>query len=163
MNSKGDIEISSKPPIFENNREHLADFIRLNEDWISIHFTIEGVDRDPAANPGQIIDNGGYIFSLVNNNEVVGVSALFHEGSGVFQLGRMAISPGLQGNGYGGVLMQTCLEKLREIDASKVYLLSNTKLDAAIALYKKYGFETTHFGEHAVYARANIVMERNVL
>ncbi|MDG2088333.1 MAG: hypothetical protein P8J68_06310 [Arenicellaceae bacterium] len=52
MNSKGDIEISSKPPIFENNREHLADFIRLNEDWISIHFNIEGVDRDLVANPG---------------------------------------------------------------------------------------------------------------
>ncbi|MDG2088334.1 MAG: GNAT family N-acetyltransferase [Arenicellaceae bacterium] len=103
------------------------------------------------------------MFSLVNNNEVVGISALFHEGSGVFELGRMAVSPGLEGNGYGGVLMETCLEKLREIEASKVYLLFNTKLDVAITLYKKYGFETTYFGEHAICARANIVMERNDL
>ena len=48
----------------ENNRCHLGDFIRLNEEWFSTYFKIEDVDRNLAADPGQIIDKGGYIFSL---------------------------------------------------------------------------------------------------
>ena len=149
--------------VFENNRGHLPDFIRLNEGWISTYFEIEDVDRKLAADPGQIIDKGGYIFSLVENDEVVGVSALFAEGNGVFELARMAVSPQHQGKGHGNLLMHVCLEKLREIKASKVYLVSNTKLEAAIALYKKYDFKTTHQGKHPGYSRANIVMERNAL
>jgi hypothetical protein len=51
--------------ISENNRCHLGDFIRFNEEWISTYFEIEDVDRNSAADSGQIIDKGGYIFSLV--------------------------------------------------------------------------------------------------
>jgi len=149
--------------IVENIRDHLSDFVRLNEEWISHYFQIEAVDRELAANPGQVIDNGGYIFSLLNEEEVVGVCALFREDEGVFELARMAVSPAHQGKGYGDALIQTCLKKLAELKAKKVYLVSNTKLKSAISLYKKYGFETTMLGEHPVYSRANIVMERNFL
>jgi N-acetylglutamate synthase-like GNAT family acetyltransferase len=145
----------------ENNRDHLADFVRLNEEWISTYFTVEDADRKLAAKPDQVLDDGGYIFSLLENGEVVGVCALFREDNGVFELARMAVSPQHQGKGYANTLMQACLEKLHEIEASKVYLLSNTKLEAAIALYKKFGFKTVRLGVHPVYSRANIVMERD--
>jgi hypothetical protein len=48
-------------------------------------------------------------------------------------------------------------------DAKKVYLVSNTKLASAIGLYKKYGFQTVSEGQHPIYSRANIVMERHIL
>lgn len=148
--------------VVENSREHLADFVRLNEEWISQYFQIEEVDRALAANPGQVIDDGGYIFCVLEEEEVVGVCALFREGEGVFELARMAVSPAYQGKGYGGTLMEVCLKKLAELNAKKVYLVSNTKLTAAISLYKKYGFKTTMLGKHPVYSRANIVMERGI-
>jgi N-acetylglutamate synthase-like GNAT family acetyltransferase len=105
---------------------------------------------------------GGYIFSLVSEGEVLGVCALFSEGSGTYELARMAVKPQHQGKGFGNALISACLAKLSEIGASKVYLVSNTKLESAIALYKKYGFKTVHEGQHPVYSRANIVMERHV-
>jgi len=148
--------------VLENDKNLLDDFIRLNEEWISTYFELEDVDHALAANPSQIMEKGGYIFSLVSQGKVLGVCALFNEGNGVFELARMAVSPQSQGNGCGHTLMQACLAKLSNLSAKKVYLVSNTKLEAAIALYKKYGFKTTSLGQHPVYSRANIVMERQV-
>jgi|SRR5690554_239037 len=148
--------------VVENKREYLGDFIRLNEQWISTYFEVEDVDRALAANPYQVVENGGYIFSLISDGGVLGVCALFHEGEGVFELARMAVSPEHQGKGYSHPLMQACLAKLSEVRAKKVFLVSNTKLAAAISLYEKYGFKTVFQGKHPTYSRANIVMERHV-
>jgi len=158
-NLVGDERLCREMAIHENNREHLNDFIRLNEEWISKYFSIEQTDRDLAADPARIIEEGGYIFSLVTEGKVVGVCALFNKGDGVYELARMAVSPHYQGRGYGRALMQTCLDKVREIKAQKVYLVSNTNLEAAIALYQKSGFVTVRTGQHPVYSRGNIVME----
>jgi putative acetyltransferase len=149
--------------IVENEKKFLEDFIRLNEEWISTYFEIEEVDRKLAANPYQIVENGGHIFSLVSEKEVLGVCALFNDGDGVFELARMAVSRQSQGGGLGHKLMLACLAKLSEIGANKVYLVSNTKLASAIALYKRHGFKTVSQGQHPIYSRANIVMERHVL
>lgn len=149
--------------IIENSRKYLSDFIRLNEDWISQYFSIEETDKKLASNPFKIIKDGGYIFYLVSESEVIGVCALFSDGDDVFELARMAVSPAFHGKGYGNILIEHCLSKLKEIGAKKVYLVSNTKLGAAIGLYKKYGFQIVSEGPHPVYSRANIVMERHVL
>lgn len=149
--------------VIENSEEYLNDFIRLNEEWINQYFSIEETDKKLASNPFKIIEDGGYIFSLVLENHVVGVCALFNEGGGVFELARMAVSPKHHGKGYGKILIEHCLLKLEKINATKVYLVSNTKLSSAIGLYRKYGFKTIFEGVHPVYSRANIVMERHVL
>lgn len=145
-----------------NNVEHLDDFIRLNEEWISKYFEIEETDRNLAANPQRIIDEGGYLFAIVVNDRVVAVCALFKDSEDIFELARMAVSPSEQGKGYGDVLMKTCIDKLKEIEAQKVYLVSNTILIPAITMYRKHGFKTVSNGQHPIYSRANIVMERKI-
>lgn len=145
-----------------NRTEYLNDFIRLNEAWITHYFKIEKADRVLASNPAKIIEGGGYVFTLLMNNEIVGVCALFKEDDRAFQLARMAVAPEHQGKGYGDVLMDAAIDKLREIKASRVYLLSNTRLAPAISLYTKYGFTTVSEGQHPDYARCNIVMEKRL-
>jgi N-acetylglutamate synthase-like GNAT family acetyltransferase len=148
--------------VLENSRDHLSDFVRLNEQWISTYFAIEDVDRKLAENPGQIIDAGGYIFTVIESEEVVGVCALFLEEPGVFEVARMAVPPEQQGKGYGNVLMDACLNKLGEVSATKAFIVSNTSLKAAVSLYKKHGFKTAMLGQHPEYSRGNIVLERHV-
>jgi len=145
--------------IIENQQDIFDDFIRLNEEWISHFFEIEEADRNLAKNPQKVIDDGGYIFGLVVAKEIVGVCALFNEGDGLYELARMAVSVNHQGKGYGEALIVASLNKLRALKAQKVYLLSNTQLEAAISLYKKHGFKTTSEEQHPVYSRANIAME----
>jgi N-acetylglutamate synthase-like GNAT family acetyltransferase len=146
-----------------NNRSHLEAFIALNEAWISKYFTLEEADIRLASNPGQVIDNGGYIFSLAEDNRVVGVCALFRESAEVFQLARMAVDFEFQGRGYGDVLIRSALSTLEAIKARKVYLLSNSRLEAAISLYLKHGFEIVSHGKHPDYSRVDIVMEKCLL
>lgn len=143
-----------------NNQAHLSDFIKLNEQWITAYFKIESFDKLLAANPGSIIENGGYIFTLTVNGEVVGCCALFKAKAGEYELARMAVSPFWQGRGLGRQLIDVAINKAIDLKARRVYLVSNTKLGAAMALYEKSGFNTVSLGQHPVYARANIVMER---
>ena len=145
--------------IHENNTNHLKEFIQLNEAWISKYFQIEQSDIELANNPSIIIDNGGYILSLVANNKVVGVCALFNDGQGVYELARMAVAENHQGKGYAKALINKSIKKAKELQANKLYLISNTKLKPAIALYKKYGFKTVRTGQHPVYSMANIEMQ----
>lgn len=147
-------------PALINQQKYLPDFIRLNEDWITHYFGIEEVDRELARNPARIIADGGYIFTLLEDNQVIGVCALFKENDDVFQLARMAVNPEFQGKGYGNTLMDAAFKHLYKIGASRVYLLSNTILTPAIALYRKHGFTVLREGQHPVYARCNIEMER---
>jgi len=145
--------------IYENEISHLKSFIQLNEAWIARYFEIEQADIELSNNPYNIIEKGGFIYSLVNNDTVVGVCALFNEGNGIYELARMAVDENHQGKGYGKALINKCIEKAKELNAIKLYLISNTKLETAISLYKKYGFNTIKTGQHPIYKRANIVMQ----
>jgi putative acetyltransferase len=142
-----------------DNQEHFDDFIRLNEIWISEHFSIEESDRLLAANPSQIVTNGGHIFSLVSNNKIVGVCALFKDSPDRYQLARMVVEPTERRKGYGNSLLEYAIAKAKDMGASSIYLLSNTILQSAISLYLKHGFKTVSTGSHPVYTRCNIVME----
>lgn len=153
---------SKSVTILTNAKEYLADFIRLNEAWIKEYFQLEDADRQLAARPDKIIEDGGYVFTLLENREVVGVCALFKDKDNTFQLARMAVSKAYQGQGYGNALLEAALAKLMEIKAGKVYLLSNSRLASAIALYKKHGFTITHEGAFPMYARVDVVMERSL-
>ena len=143
-----------------NNRSHLPEFVRLNEQWISEYFSIEQVDRDLAANPGKIIDNGGFVFSLVQGDQVAGVCALLKETDERFQLARMAVNPALRGKGFGRALIEHAISQAKLNGAKSLYLMSNTVLAPAISLYERFGFTATARCQHPVYARCNIVMER---
>jgi ribosomal protein S18 acetylase RimI-like enzyme len=162
------------PHISINEPSHLQAFIALNEQWILQYFSLEYADHELAANPEQITENGGYIFSATLQptpypaphqaigSQVVGVCALFYQGEGVYELGRMAVAPAHQGHRIGEKLMLASLDQLKLVSARRVFLASNTKLEAAIKLYKKYGFSTVSEGAHVQYNRANIVMEKQL-
>jgi GNAT superfamily N-acetyltransferase len=146
-------------PIEFDNLDHCDDFVRLNERWISEHFSIEEADRKLAANPFKIVSDGGHIISLVENGHVVGVCALFKIDEDRYELARMAVDPVERGKGYGDVLITAALRRARDKGASTITLDSNTALAPAIALYRKHGFKTVSEGPHPEYARCNIVME----
>jgi putative acetyltransferase len=142
-----------------NNPSCLGAFIHLNELWISEHFALEQADRDLAANPGQVMDAGGFVFSLVQGGEVLGVCALFKESDVRFQLARMAVRPDRRGQGLGRALIAHAIAHARTMGAQSLFLLSNTKLAPAIALYESVGFVLISRGQHPVYSRCDVVME----
>ncbi|RYZ83421.1 MAG: N-acetyltransferase [Proteobacteria bacterium] len=140
--------------------KYLSDFIELNRQWITTYFAIEAMDIAQLEDAQKIIlDVGGEIFFVLEDQRVLGTCAMVPHGPGCYELAKMAVHPAARGRGLGDVLMQLCISWARGKTAESIILLSNTILEPAIALYHKHGFQTTHLGPHPDYARCNIQME----
>lgn len=134
-------------------------FIELNREWIEKFFRIEKNDvlqlEECEAN---ILEQGGEIFFVLDGSNVIGTCAMIPHGPRTFELAKMAVSPKAQGRGAGALLMRASIDWAHTQDAQLITLLSNTLLEPAIRLYKKYGFVTVNLGQHPDYDRANIEM-----
>jgi ribosomal protein S18 acetylase RimI-like enzyme len=132
----------------------------LNYEWLEEYFYVEEGDEISLSNPKEhIIDKGGFIFFAKNENEILGTASLIKKSESFFELGKMAVSKSAQGLGIGKVLLEHCLEFAKQKQIEKLILYSNTKLEPAIHLYRKYGFVEVEM-EHIVYERGNIKMEK---
>lgn len=139
--------------------KYLPAFVELNREWIQKYFVLEPMDLAQLENPyDSILNVGGEIFFLLENETPVGTCAMVPHGPGCYELAKMAVSPAMRGKGYGDLVMKAAIEWAQAQGASKVMLLSNTVLEPAIALYHKHGFETVHLGPHPDYERSNIEM-----
>lgn len=137
-------------------------FVSLNFEWIQKYFVVERHDLEQLNNPRQnILDRGGEIFFVIENDQVVGTCAMVpveNNGQLGYELAKMAVSPNCRGRGYGDLLIKTAIDWARSKDAGYVMLLSNTVLEPAIKLYKKHGFAVERLGPHPDYERCNIEM-----
>ncbi len=136
-------------------------FYDINEAWIKKYFVMEEADHNALDNPHDyIISKGGHIFVALYENEPVGVCAMIKMDHPEYQyeLAKMGVSPKAQGKGIGWLLGKAIVDKSRELGAKKIFLESNTRMEAAINLYYKMGFEKVT-GPPSPYERCNIQME----
>ena len=141
--------------------EHQSAFRQLNEEWISTYFKMEEADYQALEHPNKyILTKGGVILVALYEGEVVGVCALIpmQDPAYDFELAKMAVSPNVRGKGIGWLLGQAIIHKAKELGAKALYLESNTRLEPAISLYRKLGFEKVG-GRPTPYTRCNIQME----
>jgi ribosomal protein S18 acetylase RimI-like enzyme len=145
--------------IIDYDQQYNADFAALNRAWLEKYFVVEPVDEKIFANPKEyIIDKGGYIFFAKLDSKIVGTFAMMKMAEGVFELSKMAVAEEFQGRKIGNKILEACLEKAKHLKADKVILYSNTSLQPAIHLYKKFGFKEVPLGT-VEYKRADIKME----
>jgi ribosomal protein S18 acetylase RimI-like enzyme len=71
----------------------------------------------------------------------------------------MAVHKDQRGMGLGNQLMVFILKRCQSLDVQTLELYSNTKLENALHLYRKFGFVEIPLPEDCVYERANIRME----
>lgn len=132
----------------------------LNYEWLEEYFHVEEGDKVSLSDPQEyIIDKGGFIFFAKYGEEIVGTASLIKKTDSLFELGKMAVSRNSRGLGIGNRLMEHCLEFAKQHGISELILYSNTKLEPAIHLYEKYGFEEIEL-EQGVYERGNIKMRK---
>ena len=150
----------SKALITNYNPKHKQSFYDLNIEWLKTFFYVEPFDEEVLSKPETyIIDKGGHIFFAHIDNEVAGTVALMPtENQAVFELTKMAVSPKKRGFKIGQKLMQHCIDfaKTQNLDALMLY--SNTKLENAIYIYRKYGFIEEKLEANSPYKRSDIKM-----
>lgn len=146
--------------IIEYLPEYQPYFEKFNKAWLEEHFAVEPLDKWVLENPEEaILKEGGKIYFVENEGEIIGTVALKWEAPGVMELTKMAVDKAARGLGAGKLLCQTAVEKAREAGAEKLILYSQTSLAPAISIYRKCGFREIPL-EPGKYARADIKMEQ---
>ena len=136
------------------------DFGRLNYEWIEKSYGVEQHDHDVLDHPRtSVIEPGGEIFFAVDNEVAIGTVAMIPLNANSFELAKMAVAPAARGRGIGDMLMAACIEFARDSGAKSIILESNTKQEAAIKLYRKFGFVEIPLDPNSHFVRANIRME----
>lgn len=145
--------------IKDYTKDQLAHFAALNYEWLNTYFEIEKHDREQLDDPlTHILNPGGHILFAHYGDKIVGTIALVYEAPGVFELAKMGVSPSYQGLRIGHSLMEAAISWGKEKKLHKLVLESNTKLEPAIHLYRKFGFMEIP-RTCSPYARCNIRME----
>ena len=143
-------------PFTSENRHHIK---ALNVEWLTRYFAVEPRDELQLSNPEEeILQRGGLIYYALLDGTVVGTVTLMKLDESTFELSKMAVTSSVQGQGIGKALMQHCLQEAAIQQVQRLILFSNTRLEAAIALYRKFGFREVDF-DATQYKRANIKME----
>ncbi|SNV31882.1 acetyltransferase [Chryseobacterium taklimakanense] len=142
--------------------EELSEPIKtLNYEWLEKYFRIEEGDVTSLSDPQKhIIDKGGHIYYAKLDGEIVGTASLLKKSETAYELGKLAVSDKAQGHGIGTILIEHCLNIAKQKQITTLILYSNTTLQSAIHLFRKYGFEEVEL-ESGVYERANIKMEKH--
>lgn len=156
MSNKHEVEI------IEFSEELSEPIKTLNYEWLEKYFRVEEGDIASLSNPQKyIIDKGGHIYYAKLDGEIVGTASLLKKTEIVYELGKMAVNEKAQGHGIGTILIEHCLNFAKQKQITTLILYSNTILQSAIHLYRKYGFEEIEL-ESGLYERANIKMEKHL-
>lgn len=141
--------------------EDAAAFRSLNEEWITRHFVLEAEDRRQLDDPVRAyIEPGGEILIAELGGRAVGCAAIVPDGTGAWELSKMAVAPELRGRGAGRQLLTATVERARQLGARSLFLGSSTKLPHAVHLYETLGFRhVPPEALHMPYDRADVFMQ----
>lgn len=144
--------------VLQYSEEFKTDIRRLNYEWLEKYFKVEDGDARSLSNPKEmILDKGGSIWFVRLQGQIVGTVSLLRKSEEMFEVGKMAVSSEFQGLGIGNVLVKHCIDTARKRGIKQLILYSNTRLENAIHLYRKFGFVEIPL-ESGLYERANIKM-----
>ncbi len=147
------------PVIIDYEDKYQQDFRRLNLEWLEQFNLLESHDLEILDHPREnVIDRGGFIFFLKDNETIIGTAGLFKNNDEEFELIKMFVAPEYRGKKFGDLLLQHCIGKAREMKASKIILYSNSHLQTAIRMYEKNGFKHVDVTD-APFVTADIKME----
>lgn len=139
------------------------DFKNLNLQWLEEFFWVEEHDREVLGNPEKhIIAPGGNILFVMEEEEAVACVALMKISEGIFELTKMAVKPALRGKKIGNRLLEETINFSKKQNWDELIIYSNTKLENAIHLYRKFGFIEIPMEQNGPYSRGNIKLRLNL-
>lgn len=147
--------------IISYHSKYASAFYDLNIEWLKTYFYVEPFDQEVLSNPEKhIINKGGHIFFVIHNEIVIGTVALMPtKNHKVLELTKMAVSPVHRGMKIGQQLMHYSIDFAKKNKYDSLMLYSNTKLENAIYIYRKYGFIELPIEKNSPYNRSDIKMK----
>ena len=141
--------------------EYAQYFHDINFEWLQEYFRVEPYDRVVLGDPQlHIIDQGGYVFFALMENQVGGTCALLKHTEKKYELAKMGVTSRFRRRGAGRTLVRAAIEKATAIGANEIVLATSKLLTGANKLYLNNGFE---YADESVigplpYERETVVM-----
>ena len=149
--------------IINYEHQHLKDFQRLNLEWLEKFNLVESHDLEILYHPQEnVIDRGGFLFLLKEDDTIIGTAGIYKMSDTEYELIKMSAAPEHRGKKFGDMLLEKCIAKAKEINASKLILYSNSNLQTAIRLYEKFGFKHVEV-TNAPFETADIKMQLGLI
>ena len=136
--------------IIAYEKKYHKQFKNINLHWLKKFKLYEKADDKLLDYPNLFIDNGATIVLAKLNNTIVGTVCLNPISKTSYEILKLAVIDGYQGLGIGKKLMQICIDSCKEKEVETIILESSSKLQNALTLYEKLGFQhieikDTHF------------------
>jgi GNAT superfamily N-acetyltransferase len=143
------------------NPAHKKQFAALNREWLERYFRVEDHDAHAFADPeGTILRKDGVILMAEAEGEIIGTGSLMRLEEATYEVAKMAVTEQWQGRGIGERILLALIDRARKKKARRLFIVSNTKLETAIRLYRRHGFTDSKEVRHGHYERGNITLER---
>lgn len=141
--------------------EYRDEFIALNTAWISEMFEMEPEDERELANIEGYVEAGGQVFfALDDDGAVMACCLIGPREDGDWEIMKFAARGMYTGTGAGSACLRACLDYARERGIERVIIVTNSACEAAIHLYRKFGFQEMPVDkEKFPFERANVAFE----
>lgn len=135
-------------------------FIQFNTDWIIDNFgCLEKEDSDTFDHIEDSLKNGAMIFFAVDNGNVLATCMAKPLGDdATWELCKLGSNKNLPHKGAGSAVFEAAMSWATQHGAKRLFILSNSKLKAAVHIYEKYGFREIKLDDYE-YVRGDIAFE----
>lgn len=123
------------------DKKYKQEFIDLNKLWIEKLFKLEPHDLEQLENAEEYIKNGGMIFFVVENNQVLSTCLSMKIKDDVWEIAKFASNNKFKGRGAGKLVFKAAMDYAIENDAKNIILYSNKSLKPALHIYESFGFK----------------------
>lgn len=130
---------TAKPGDFERIKELFQEYA----DSLPVNLDYQNFDNELGSFPGKYSDDLGGTIVVARNSltdRIIGCVALRALSSSTCEIKRLYVKREGRGLGTGKILLQSVIEKARQIGYSKVYLDTLPSMQKAIDLYLSFGF-----------------------
>jgi DNA-binding MarR family transcriptional regulator/N-acetylglutamate synthase-like GNAT family acetyltransferase len=118
-------------------------FYELAGNWLLgvLKGTLEEEDKFTLHNPDKAyLDEGGFVFYAIYKNKPVGVVALKRLDENTFEFAKLFIDPNERNLGIATKLIERCITRCKENQATQLWLQTTMSMPEAHKLYYKLGF-----------------------
>lgn len=146
--------------VIQYQEKYKKDFIQFNTDWIKDNFGyLEEEDLATFDHIEESLKNGAMIYFAVDHEKVLATCMAKPLGDdGTWEICKLGSNKYLPHQGAGSAVFEASTNWAIQHGAKRLFILSNSKLKAALHIYEKYGFHEIKLEDYE-YARGDIAFE----
>lgn len=146
--------------IIEYQEKYKAYFIQFNRDWIIDNFGyLESEDIDTFNHIEESLKKGGMIYFALEDEQVLATCMVKPlDEDGTWEVCKLGSNKHIPHKGAGSAVFKEAMTWATNHGARRLFILSNSKLKAALHIYRKFGFYEIKLDDYE-YDRGDIAFE----